>query len=38
MKGYMCNLKTFLSNNYELYSVVKPGFSTSELNESAKEG
>jgi len=26
-----------LSNNYELHSVVKPGSSTSELNESAKE-
>jgi hypothetical protein len=33
----VCNLKKFLSNNYELYSVVKPGFGTSELNESAKE-
>jgi hypothetical protein len=39
IKGYMCNLKkTFQSNNYELYSVVKPGSSTSEINESAKEG
>ena len=37
IKGYVCNLKTFLSNNYELYSVVKPGSSTSELNESEKQ-
>jgi len=36
-KGYVCNLKTLLINNNELYSVVKPGSSTSELNELAKE-
>jgi intracellular sulfur oxidation DsrE/DsrF family protein len=37
IKGYMCNLKSLLSSNYELYSVVKPGSSTSELKETAKE-
>jgi len=34
---YVCNLKSLLSSNYELYSVVKPGSSTSELKETAKE-
>ena len=33
----MCNLKTLLSNNYELYSDIKPGSSTSELRERAKD-
>jgi len=37
IKGYGCNLKPFLSKNYELYSVAKPGSSSSELNETAKE-
>ena len=37
IKGYVCNLQTILSNNYGLYSVVKPGSSTSELKETAKE-
>jgi len=33
----VCNLKSSLSCYYELYSVVKPGSNTSELNETAKE-
>jgi len=37
VKGYVCNLKSLLSSNYELYSVVKPASSTSELKETAKE-
>ena len=37
IKDYVYNLKTFLSNNYELYSVVRPGSSTRELKVSAKE-
>ena len=37
MKGYGCNLKPLLSKNYELYSAAKPGSSSSELNETAKE-
>jgi len=36
-KDYVCNLKTLLSNNYELYSAIKPGSSKSELRETAKE-
>jgi hypothetical protein len=38
IEGYVCNLKSLLSSIYELYSVVKPGSSTSELKETAKEG
>jgi hypothetical protein len=37
IKGYACNLKSLLSNNYDLYSIVKPGSTTSELKESAKD-
>jgi hypothetical protein len=37
MKGYGCNLKPLLSENYELYSVTKRGSDSSELNETAKE-
>ena len=37
IKGYACNLKSLLSNNYEFYSIVKPGSTTSELKESAIE-
>jgi len=37
IKDYVCNLKTLLSNNYELYSAIKPGSSKSELRETAKE-
>ena len=33
----MCNLKPLLSSNHELYSVVKPGYTTIELKETAKE-
>jgi hypothetical protein len=36
IKGYGCNLNPLLSKNYELYSVAKPGSSSSELNETAK--
>jgi hypothetical protein len=34
---HVCNLKPLLSNNYDFYSVVKPGSSATELMESAKE-
>ena len=37
IEGYGCNLKLLISNNYELYRVAKPGFSSSELKETAKE-
>jgi hypothetical protein len=37
VKVYGCNLKLLLSKNYELYSVAKPGSSSSELKETAKE-
>ena len=37
IKGYACNLKSLLSNNYDFYSIVKPGSTTTELKESAKE-
>jgi len=37
IKGYGCNLKPLLSKNYELCSVAKPGSSSSELKETAKE-
>jgi hypothetical protein len=37
IKGYGCNLKLLLSKNYELYSVARPGSSSSELKETAKE-
>ena len=33
----MYNLKPLLNNSYELYSVIKPGASTNELKDSAKE-
>ena len=33
----MYNLKSLLNNSYELYSVIKPGASTNELKDSAKE-
>jgi lysophospholipase L1-like esterase len=37
IKGYASNLKLLLSNNYGFYSVTKPGSTTIELKESAKE-
>jgi hypothetical protein len=37
IKGYACNIQSLLSDNYILYSIVKPGSTTSELKESAKE-
>jgi predicted nucleic-acid-binding Zn-ribbon protein len=37
IKGNGCNFKLLLSNNYELYSVAKPGSSSSELVNTAKE-
>jgi hypothetical protein len=37
IRGYARNVKTLLSNNFELYSVVKPGSSSSDLKETAKE-
>ena len=36
IKGHASNLKSILSNNYEFYSITKPGSTTSELKESAK--
>ena len=36
IKGYASSLISILSNNYEIYSIVKPGPTTSALNESAK--
>jgi uroporphyrinogen-III decarboxylase len=37
IKGYASNLKFLLSNKFELYSIVKPGFGTEELKETAKK-
>jgi hypothetical protein len=37
IKGYASNIKPLLSDNYNLYSVVKPGSSTMELKDSAKK-
>ena len=37
IKGCVCDLKPLLSSNYELYSVVKPGSTTIELKETAKQ-
>jgi len=37
IKGYACNLKSLLSDNYNFFSTVKPGSTTNELKESAKE-
>ena len=37
IKGYACNLQSLLSDNYNVYSTVKPGSTTCELKESAKE-
>ena len=37
IRGYVYNLKPLLNNSYELYSVIKPGASTNELKDSAKE-
>ena len=36
IKSYASSLKSILSNNYEIYSIVKPESTTSALNESAK--
>ena len=37
IKGHASNLKSILSNNYEFYSITKPGSTTTELKESAKK-
>jgi hypothetical protein len=37
IRGYGGNLTSFLSKNYEIYSVVKPGSNSCELNDSATE-
>jgi len=37
IKCYVGNVKTLLSNNFELSSVVHPGSSSSDLKETAKE-
>jgi len=37
IKGHASNLKSILSNNYDFYSITKPGSTTSELKESAKK-
>jgi len=36
IKGYMFNLKPLLSSNYELYSIVKPESTTTELKKKEK--
>jgi len=36
-KGYVHKLQSLLTSNYKLYSVIKPGATTSELKETAKE-
>jgi hypothetical protein len=37
IRGYVNKLKSLLNNNYELYSVIKPGGTTNELKQTAKE-
>jgi hypothetical protein len=37
IRGYVSKLKPQLNNNFELYSTVKPGSSTKELNKTAKK-
>ena len=37
IRGYVHKLKPLLKNNYELYSVIKPGATTNELKETARE-
>ena len=37
IRGHVHNLKPLLKNNYELYSVFKPGATTNELKETAIE-
>jgi hypothetical protein len=37
LRGYGCSLTSLLSKNYELYSIIKPGANSNELNNSAKE-
>ena len=36
-RGYVHKLEYLLNNNYELYSIIKPGATTNELKETAKE-
>ena len=37
IKYYVVNIKTLLSNNFELCSVVQPGSSSGDLKETASE-
>jgi hypothetical protein len=37
IRDYVGDLKSLLNNNFELYSIVKPGSSTNELKETAKK-
>jgi len=37
IRGYVHKLESLLNNNYELYSIIKPGATTNELKETAKE-
>ena len=37
MRGYVSSLEPLLNNNYNLYSVMKPGSGTNELQKSAIE-
>jgi len=37
VRGYASSLQPLLNSDYDLYSVVKPGSSSNELKESAKE-
>ena len=37
IRGYVHKLKPLIKNNYELYSVIKPGATTNKLKETARE-
>jgi len=37
MRGYVSSLEPLLNSNYKLYSDIKPGLSTNELEKSATE-
>ena len=37
IRGYVHKLESLLNNYYELYSIIKPGATTNELKETAKE-
>jgi len=37
IRGYVHNMKSLLKENYEPYSVIKPGATTNELQETARK-